>query len=194
MPEAPTRTDTGPVRLVVFDVDGVLIDSYTLVREAYRRAGITMSEWAWGLSWKQWLPGLVESRDRAEEIHTKKNEIYGEMLANGEGEELAGAEVARRLRDAGFAIAACSAASEPAILAVINRCGLNVPYISAQPKDKGWAIIKLMNSVWANPSNTVYIDDIGYNGQLACSQAGCHFVEFINDADGLERQVKRWLD
>lgn len=190
MPEESRAIDTGPVRLVVFDVDGVLIDSYELVREAYSRAGVVMSEWAWGLHWKQWLPNVAGTMDEAIRVHDLKNDIYTEMLSDGEGDELAGAEVARRLTTEGYSVAACSSASDDAIKAILKRVNISIPYVSAAPKDKGWGIIKLMNIVFAGPRNTVYTDDIDYNGHLAAGESGAHFVSFVNDVEMLDERIK----
>lgn len=82
-PEAPSRT------LTVYDMDGVLFDTENLVLEAYREAGVeTYGDTPIGLSWEQWLVPLY-GRERATELHQKKNVIYRQRIMRGEVEALA---------------------------------------------------------------------------------------------------------
>lgn len=41
--------------MVIFDLDGTLVDSKEAVKQAYLRAGVTMPEWAWGRPWREWM-------------------------------------------------------------------------------------------------------------------------------------------
>tara|TARA_Y100000310_G_scaffold270200_1_gene283863 strand:+ start:3610 stop:4179 length:570 start_codon:yes stop_codon:yes gene_type:complete len=65
---------------VIFDVDGVLIDSREAVRQAYASVDIVVPEKAWGISWREWLPEMVESESRAKKLHVAKNEAYPGMI------------------------------------------------------------------------------------------------------------------
>lgn len=65
----------------VFDLDGTLIDSYDAVHHAYFKAGVVMPIDAFGKPWREWLPGVCESRGlNAEEVHRIKNECYPEFI------------------------------------------------------------------------------------------------------------------
>lgn len=57
----------------MFDLDGVLLNSRTQVRDAYLHAGVTMPEEAWGLSALEWLP---QARPDWPRVHAEKNRIY----------------------------------------------------------------------------------------------------------------------
>lgn len=65
--------------MIVFDLDGTLIDTREAVREAYLAAGVEMPDAAWGKPWHEWL---LQDRttEEAVKIHRKKNELYREAL------------------------------------------------------------------------------------------------------------------
>ena len=71
-----TSTATLNEPFVVFDVDGVLVDTRELVVQAYRDVGVEMPENAWGLPWHEWLPALVGDDGRAAELHREKTRRY----------------------------------------------------------------------------------------------------------------------
>lgn len=56
----------------MFDLDGVLVDTRDAVRMAYREAGVTMPDDAWGKPWREWLDDP--------QVHANKNRHYADML------------------------------------------------------------------------------------------------------------------
>lgn len=66
--------------MIVFDLDGTLIDTREAVREAYLAAGVEMPDAAWGKPWHTWLPQLPNLRLSPEEIHKIKNANYKHCL------------------------------------------------------------------------------------------------------------------
>lgn len=71
------------MRHVVFDIDGTLVDTEPLVREAYRLAGVDMPKEAWGRPWQEWLPAFRVGRNaalRVETVHRRKTAAYLELL------------------------------------------------------------------------------------------------------------------
>jgi hypothetical protein len=60
---------------IIFDLDGVVVDSREAVEMAYRSAGTVMPEDAWGKPWSEWLTGAD-----ATQIHANKCRVYPQML------------------------------------------------------------------------------------------------------------------
>jgi len=58
--------------VIVYDLDGTLIDTHEAVRQAYLVAGVEMPDDAWGKTWQEWLPDFQK--------HNLKNLAYPEML------------------------------------------------------------------------------------------------------------------
>ena len=60
-----------PRCVLVFDLDGVIINSRPAVKAAYSEAGIEMPDEMWGKPWRVWCD---------EQTHTRKNAVYSDML------------------------------------------------------------------------------------------------------------------
>lgn len=58
--------------MLVFDLDGTLVDTRRAVIEAYAHVGVTMPGWAWGMPWYKWLG--------SKQLHDAKSAVYPEML------------------------------------------------------------------------------------------------------------------
>mgnify|MGYP000959187926 CR=1 FL=1 len=68
--------------LVVFDLDGTLVDTRDAVVTAYAEVGIHMPTQAWGRPWQDWLPGSASLNGRsAKDVHAAKNRVYPACLA-----------------------------------------------------------------------------------------------------------------
>jgi phosphoglycolate phosphatase-like HAD superfamily hydrolase len=62
---------------VAFDLDGVIADTRGLVKRAYDIVGVDMPDYAWGLSWQEWLPQVIKvGGELARQTHQAKCEIY----------------------------------------------------------------------------------------------------------------------
>jgi hypothetical protein len=59
--------------MLVFDLDGTLVDTRAAVEAAYSAVGVRMPSNAWGKPWKEWL--------KDEELHRRKNAVYPIALA-----------------------------------------------------------------------------------------------------------------
>lgn len=72
---------------ISFDLDGVLFDSETLVRQAYAEVGVSVVmddlTWSgiWGRPWEHWLPMYVNGDLRdARKVHQAKNDAYRDLV------------------------------------------------------------------------------------------------------------------
>lgn len=65
---------------VSFDIDGTLLNTEKMNREAYWRFGVEVPDYAIGLRWQTWLPNITGSMAKAEEIHSKKVLYYADKL------------------------------------------------------------------------------------------------------------------
>lgn len=88
---------------VVFDIDGVIIDSREMVREAYSACGVVMPDDAWGKPWQEWLPKQISNKGLARAVHKEKTERYLQMIASERPMTLPGYELARFLMNRGLA-------------------------------------------------------------------------------------------
>jgi hypothetical protein len=102
----------------VLDVDGVVADTRSAVKLAYKAAGVEQPDDVWGLSWKFWLPSIVG--DAAPEVHKLKQTYYESLLEEGAAEPLPGADLARALIDAGQSVQFITSASQRSAHAVLK--------------------------------------------------------------------------
>lgn len=65
------------------DIDGVLVNSRHLVREAYRKVGVNMPDEAWGHPWQMWLPSVTGSLENARKAHSEKTLVYVDVIKAG---------------------------------------------------------------------------------------------------------------
>lgn len=144
------------MRSISFDLDGVLIHSEPLVRRAYARAGITLSDdawrYAWGKSWSEWLPPLVGGCFEARAIHEAKNRAYARILRD---EEILGTTAVRYLRElieSNLKPLVVSCASEVAATLVLQRLRLEPfnTYVGLSRQEK-------VNVI--NARDLIHIDD-----------------------------------
>lgn len=156
------------------DIDGVLIDSRELVKESYRSVGIEMPIEAWGHPWKQWLPAFVGSYEDAEKLHTKKTEMYVDVLKSGAVRDsaLPFAMIARALeRDPVSQVYYVTGAAEKTAITILSELGLNpknliASSIATTPRAD---ILKKLSPYG------VYVDD-RIEGQVPAQDAGWKFI------------------
>lgn len=144
----------------VFDLDGTLLDTAELSRQAYAAVGITMPDHAWGTSWKEWLPDLLGGNiNAAAAIHASKTMIYLRELirCDLQGMELPALEVARELfADNPTRVKILTASSALSCRRILNRLGFDtieyhteLHFIARQQHLRSWAV----------HANVTYVDD-----------------------------------
>jgi FMN phosphatase YigB (HAD superfamily) len=158
-----------------FDIDGVLIDSRDIVKESYKKAGVDMPNEAWGHPWQSWLPNVAGSYYEAAQLHSKKTEIYVELLKNdgtARKHALPFAEIARALeRDPVTNVYYVTGASNDAATSILKELGLNVQNLvgSSLTTNDRESILKKLDATG------VYVDD-RIEGQGPALSAGWNFV------------------
>lgn len=120
----------------IFDLDGTLVDTETLVRRAYELVGVTMPDDAWGMAASQWLVAACDGdEERARELHELKNTAYRTLLHAHGIERLPAASLAlelnsKRHKDR-FSVGILTGASYDAAFAVRRAARLQqLPFIS----------------------------------------------------------------
>jgi len=177
-------------RCVIFDLDGVLVDTRDLVCEAYRHVGVTMPDDAWGKAWHEWLPGAIRaaglpigSAGDVQRLRQAKQRSYVTMLSHDgtiDRIALAPARLASRLitEDACQVYVVAGASFVPAV--TILR-GLNIP----ETRLIGYSLsaatrTSILRRVARNrlPSfNVVYVDDLEA-GRSVAERADIKFVRY----------------
>lgn len=142
---------------VVFDIDGVLMDTKQAVFEAYKRAGVLMPPEAWGKPWNEWLPRRVNPF-RAEEIHKAKNDIYPTLLSEY-SKPLSGSVLAREYIDQNVEVKFITGSSLVAAEVVLKTLDLPIDrlvgyQLSTEQKARELRLLQDENS------ETVAIDDL----------------------------------
>ena len=109
---------------VIFDLDGVLIDSRLMVQQAYEKVGVTMPSEAWGHPWHEWLPNIVGFKDAAR-IHREKTMTYMAMVRKDDIPTLPPFEVMRQTRKNGLGdVAVLTGASRTSTEFILTKLGM----------------------------------------------------------------------
>lgn len=112
-------------RHIVFDLDGVLVDTRPLVVKAYQAAGVTMPQTAWGHSWREWLIDVYSGdEERAVQVHERKIKAYEEILRTVPIPRLACADVARASLDMDVWTYVLTSATYRTTKIILDRIGL----------------------------------------------------------------------
>lgn len=178
--------------LAIFDVDGVLVDTFDLHKKAYAACGVDVPDYSFGRSWRDWLPQHVGSFEEAERINRRKRQAQLEMLQTSDVPLLAGADVIKELTLDGWKTALCSHSDLMALDAIVNRCGLagiHLPRRSTGGNDKAWPIKKLVSELCTAYEPAVYVDDNDDEGRRVSALAGVPFVPFVNDVKKLYSEI-----
>lgn len=83
--------------MIVFDLDGVLIDTQELIRKAYRKAGANPPPDFFSLGHHDWIPEEIRY-----DVHVKKNREYLRRLRAGDYRVLPPWDTATMLWEAGI--------------------------------------------------------------------------------------------
>ena len=156
------------------DIDGVLVNSRHLVKEAYMRVGVSMPDEAWGHPWQMWLPSVVGSLAEARKVHSEKTLTYVDVIRSGAALEnkLPYADVLLALEtvfpgDVTYVTGAAHDAAE----AVLDSLGLTASALLASSVSTSERT-EILRGI---ASTGVYIDD-RIDGQAPAREAGWKFV------------------
>ncbi|MFI7123105.1 hypothetical protein [Amycolatopsis sp. NPDC049868] len=175
--------------VAVFDVDGVLVDTYEIVRQAYARVGVDIHDRRWGVAWQTWLPEYCDDDlDRARSLHDRKTEAHLDLLNRVTVNTLSGAKVAESLRSSGWTVKLITAGTREVVHSTFSS--VNPSWIGLlagtdlDPTGKRRALEHI------SPSGGVYIDD---NYALGCEitkDTRWRLVHFRNQNEGtLTREI-----
>ena len=159
--------------MIVFDLDGCLIDSGELIRQSYRDAGASPPAGFLTLGHHDWLAD--------ETAHARKNAAYLRRLAGGPLTFLPAWQVAERLRGEGRPVALLTGAPDGTIRVLESRAP-SWPFMFAQA-----ALTPAGKTAWlAGAGHGVYVDDQRY----VALPGGWRFVHYAGqDALGLYGEV-----
>jgi phosphoglycolate phosphatase-like HAD superfamily hydrolase len=150
------------MRSVSFDVDGTLIDNQGLVREAYERAGVKLTDEQWaqsfGRTFTEWLVDYCDGDyTEAWSVHRRKNEEYAKLMAvvTLTTQVLPPTLLARHLLRIQQEVYFVTGASNVAANTVLNAVGLgdvHPAYITAA--------LSIEDKIsWIQELGTVHVDD-----------------------------------
>lgn len=143
-----------------FDLDGTLLDTAELNRQAYETVGVKIPTSATGLSWTEWLPEYCSGNvDIAATLHREKTYIYLRRLIESDlqGMELPALQVAQELyADSPTKVKLVTAASQLSTRRLINRFRLDtIEYHAELQYEKRLALLRN----WAMFASVTYVDD-----------------------------------
>lgn len=163
--------------MIVFDLDGCLIDSEEMIRESYREAGAEAPADFLSFGHHDWIGG-----DR-DDVHARKNAAYLRRLRAGKFRLLPAWGTAGMLKKDGHTVALLTGAPRGVIMALMLQM-------------TGWPFTETcsgatpaVKEVWlADRSGGVYVDD----QEHVTMPDGWRFVHYTGqDADQLYEQVTR---
>lgn len=145
-----TSSDSSTERVVVFDLDGVLVDSKDMVKRAYAEVGVYMPDYVWGLPWQSWLGDPS--------AHEAKTAVYLDMITDEGVTELSGVDVARRVRTEGLGrVMVLTGASDESTELVLTSLDLaDIDWSTGQTRD-GKA--RMLQGLIQDGHEVVYVDD-----------------------------------
>lgn len=168
--------------MYVFDMDGCLFDTQELIREAYKRAGVTPPPDFWGKTAREWVPYLPENQGNQSWKYTTKNKnIHYRMLVQERGiNTLPAGLAARRLWDRvksdGYdpskRVFVLTGASRIAVEIVQNATKFPYPVLGlgCSKKDKVEKLLTL-------PPGTIYVDDNRDLGPEIAQESYCTWID-----------------
>lgn len=156
------------------DIDGVLVDSRSLVIDSYKYVGVTMPLQAWGHPWQTWLPAVAGSHEEAQRLHDMKTKAYIEVLRGGAAVKnaLPFAELLRALEhDMRAQVFYVTGAAKATAIVILQELGLNSDNLVAASAttDSRKEILRSLHVTG------VYIDD-RIEGKGPAEEAGWDFI------------------
>jgi HAD superfamily hydrolase (TIGR01509 family) len=191
------------IRLIIFDLDGVLCDTpdmhYNTFSEAYHLyTSINISKREHdidfnGLSTITKL-NLLKKRDGLTQatcdlIWNKKQELTLEYIENHIDTDFEKIELLKNLKSQGYLLACASNAIKNTIVKILNKIGIHDYFDCVfsnedvkNPKPSAEIYLKTMIALNCNPSDTLIIEDsqVGYD---AAMKTNAHVLRVVNSQD-----------
>ena len=162
---------------VIFDLDGVLVDSRAAITEAYRRAGVDYPDSCWGRPWWQVFTQLGLTAGEAADVYAKKRKHQTELMnAKHWSPLLPTCGVAEILRGRGWGVGVCSSAWPENAWAVLNR--IDVPWDVVALGAFGIDKVTTLKSV---ATRGMYVDDLMI-GEGISAAAEWDFVHYTGQS------------
>lgn len=143
-----------------FDLDGTLLDTAEMNRQAYQAVGVKIPQSAAGLSWQEWLPEYCGGNiEIAATLHRAKTSLYLRHLIESdlEGMELPALEVARELyTDNPTRVKILTAAAILSTRRLMNRLGFEDVEYHAELQ---YEARRRHLASWSVHANVTYVDD-----------------------------------
>jgi len=199
------------IKLVIFDLDGVLVEAKNIHFESLNRALGQDFEISWqdhlsvydGLKTSQKLNMLTQRSglpaDSHKEVWDKKQKFTLEALANLPQDEVL-IDLMKFLSLSGFRIAVCSNSIRKTVLTVLAKLGIiefmdlilsNEDVKNSKPHpEMYWKAISMMSSL---PEETLIIEDSPY-GLLAASRSKSHVMRVSKPSEVNIQNIQKKLE
>lgn len=175
-----------------FDLDGTLIATMEINRQAYETVGVKMPARAAGLSWVEWLPEYCGGNyDIAATLHRQKTSIYLRRLIETDlqGMTLPALHIAQELyADNPTKVKLVTAASQLSTRRMINRFGLDtIEYTAELTYDKRLTQLR----TWDFFYDVTYVDDSAQTiEKLKIDAPNLNLIHYIDqDLNTLKKQM-----
>jgi HAD superfamily hydrolase (TIGR01509 family) len=194
------------INLIVFDLDGVLVEAKTIHYDALNSALGEEYEISWnehlsiydGLKTTQKLEMLSQNKGLPIELHSKvwkdKQEYTLNILRNLKPNSYL-INLFKKLSDDGYKLVVASNSIRKTVLTVLSKLGImefmdyiisNEDVLNSKPHpEMYWRAISRMNSL---PENTLIVEDSPY-GLLAASRAKAHTLRVKNPTEVTEENI-----
>lgn len=160
-----------------FDLDGTLLNTAELNRQAYATVGVKIPDSAYGRPWTDWLPEYCSGNiEIAAILHRQKTSIYLRRLIESDlhGMELPALDVARELHaDNPTRVKILTAAALLSTRRVLNRLGFadieyhaELQYEARRRHLSTWAVHNAVTYVDDNPKTLLKLRADELNGRL----------------------------
>jgi len=198
------------IRAVLFDMDGVLVDSEEFICEAailmFREKGVKVNQNDFtpfiGMGENQYLGGVAEKYNVSFDVEADKRrtyEIYGE-IARGKLSALPGVtEFIRRCKDKNLKIAVATSADEIKMRVNLQEIGLaasvfdtTVNGLEVEKKKPNPDIyIEAARRLGVKPSDCLVVED-AVSGEKAAISAGCKVLAITSSFPAEDFQHAEW--
>lgn len=144
--------------VVVFDVDGVLVDTREIVRRAYAEVGIELPDRLWGSTWRTWLPELCGGDPlRAQAVHDQKTRSHLDLLGTSRVATLAGADAARELHSRGWIVKFITSSTREVVRRTLDSADPSLSGFLAGTDLDSTGKRRALDAI--SPAGGVYVDD-----------------------------------